>query len=171
MFSRSISNILFERLNESRRFIQALIGPRQTGKTTIARQILSRIGSPSHYASADEPVLRDRVWIEQQWETARLRLKSDSKQEKGILVLDEIQKVTGWSETVKRLWDEDSAGDLPLHVVILGSSQLLMQQGLTESLAGRFEVIPITHWSFTEIRAMCSSVRLVFLMTAPASIR
>lgn len=152
MFSRAIVNILHERLDEPRRFIQALIGPRQTGKTTTARQILSKTKSPSHYASADEPVLKDRTWIEQQWEVARLRLKSDNRQEKGILVLDEIQKVTGWSETVKRLWDEDSAKRLQLHVVILGSSQLLVQQGLTESLAGRFEIIPVTHWSFAEMR-------------------
>jgi hypothetical protein len=152
MFLRPISNVLIQRLHEPRRFIQALIGPRQTGKTTIARQIISRESIPSHYASADEPLLRDRAWVEQQWETARLRLKSDGEKAKGILVLDEIQKVTGWSETVKRLWDEDTTSGLQLHVVILGSSQLLMQQGLTESLAGRFEIIPITHWSFTEMK-------------------
>jgi len=151
MFLRPVSNTLTERLDEPRRFIQTLIGPRQTGKTTIARQIISEANIPTHYSSADEPVLRDRAWIEQQWEAARVKLKTEN-QEKGILVLDEIQKVTGWSETVKRLWDEDTAEGLQLHVVILGSSQLLMQQGLTESLAGRFEIIPITHWSFTEMR-------------------
>ena len=151
MFLRPISNTLSERLEEPRRFIQALIGPRQTGKTTVARQIISGTKIPSHYASADEPVLRDRVWIEQQWEAARFRLKADVTREKCILVLDEVQKVPGWSETVKRLRDEDTADELPLHVVILGSSQLLMQQGLTESLAGRFEIIPITHWSFAEM--------------------
>jgi predicted AAA+ superfamily ATPase len=152
MFLRPISNVLFERLNEPGRFIQALIGPRQTGKTTIASQIGSSMNIISHYASADEPVLRDREWIEQQWEMARLRLESGNKQGNVVLVLDEVQKVTGWSETVKRLWDEDTGNELPLHVVILGSSQLLMQQGLTESLAGRFEIIPITHWSFSEMR-------------------
>ena len=152
MFLRSISNTLSERLEEPRRFIQALIGPRQTGKTTVARQIISGTKIPSHYASADEPVLKDRVWIGQQWEAARFRLKTGVTQEKGILVLDEVQKIPGWSETVKRLWDEDTADELPLHVVILGSSQLLMQQGLTESLAGRFEIVPITHWSFAEMR-------------------
>jgi len=80
------------------------------------------MNSASHYSSADEPFLRDRAWIEQQWETARLGLKSDDKKKRGILVLDEIQKVTGWSETVKRLWDEDTANALQLHVIILGSS-------------------------------------------------
>ena len=153
MFLRPISQILLDRLNEPRRFIQALIGPRQTGKTTIARQILSKIDTPSHYASADEPILRDRIWIEQQWEMARTKLKSESpRAQQAVLVLDETQKVPGWSETVKRLWDEDSAEGRQLHVVILGSSQLLMQQGLTESLAGRFEIIPVTHWSFTEMQ-------------------
>ncbi len=153
MFLRPISQILLDRLNEPRRFIQALIGPRQTGKTTIARQILSKIDTPSHYASADEPILRDRIWIEQQWEMARTKLKSESpRAQQAVLVLDETQKVPGWSETVKRLWDEDSSEGRQLHVVILGSSQLLMQQGLTESLAGRFEIIPVTHWSFTEMQ-------------------
>ncbi len=150
MFSRPISTILFDRLNEKRRFIQALIGPRQTGKTTIARQVLAKLSFPSHYASADEPVLRDRIWIEQQWDIAREKIQS--RNQKAIFVLDEIQKVPGWSETVKRLWDEDSQAERQLHVVILGSSQLLMQQGLTESLAGRFEIIPVTHWSFPEMR-------------------
>ena len=156
MFLRPISKILSERLDEPRRFIQALIGPRQTGKTTLARQIISGTRAATHYASADEPMLRDRTWIEQQWEIARLGLKSNDEQKKGILVLDEVQKVTGWSETVKRLWDEDTANTLQLHVVILGSSQMLMQQGLTESLAGRFEIIPVTHWSFAEMRHLNS---------------
>ncbi len=150
MFSRPISTILLDRLNEKRRFIQALIGPRQTGKTTIARQVLAKLSFPSHYASADEPVLRDRIWIEQQWNMAREKVQS--RHQKAVFVLDEIQKVPGWSETVKRLWDEDSHAERQLHVVILGSSQLLMQQGLTESLAGRFEVIPVTHWSYPEMR-------------------
>ena len=95
MFLRPISNTLSERLEEPRRFIQALIGPRQTGKTTVARQIISGTKIPSHYASADEPLLREREWIERQWELARLRLKFGDEQEKGILVLDAVQKVTG----------------------------------------------------------------------------
>ncbi len=153
MFLRPISATLLGRLNEKRQFIQAMIGPRQTGKTTTARQVLARLRFPSRYASADEPLLRDRVWIEQQWEIARTKLQSmDPKEQKAVFVLDEIQKVPGWSETIKRLWDEDSAEGRQLHVVILGSSQLLMQQGLTESLAGRFEIIPVTHWSYPEMR-------------------
>jgi predicted AAA+ superfamily ATPase len=153
MYKRAIYDVLVGRMHEPRRFIQALIGPRQTGKTTLARQIIDSIKMRTHYASADEPVLKDNVWIEQQWETARIKATSDGGgSKKTLLVLDEIQKIPGWSETVKRLWDEDSASKLPLHVIVLGSSPLLVQQGLTESLAGRFEVSPIGHWSFAEIK-------------------
>ena len=104
-----------------------------------------------HFASADEPTLRGPTWIAQQWEAARL-LTVDAGGEAAVLVLDEVQKASGWSESVKRLWDEDTRNRLPLKVVLLGSSPLLIQQGLTESLAGRFEVIRLTHWSPLEMR-------------------
>lgn len=149
MFQRPIHKEIIKRLSEPRRFIQVLSGPRQSGKTTLAHQVMAGHNIPSHYASADEPTLKDRIWIEQQWGVARLKVKS----KKGALfVLDEVQKIDGWSETVKRLWDEDSASRLKLHVLILGSSPLLVHRGLTESLAGRFEIIPITHWSFSEMQ-------------------
>lgn len=151
MFQRPICNILLGRIHEPRRFIQALAGPRQTGKTTLAKQTMELLDIPNHYASADEPALKDSTWIEQQWEVARTKLRLDTSFQKALFVLDEVQKITGWSETVKRLWDEDSANDLPLYVIVLGSSPLLVQRGLTESLAGRFEIIPVTHWSFDEM--------------------
>jgi hypothetical protein len=152
MYKRNIYKVLMNRLAESRRFIQVLSGPRQTGKTTLAQQSMAGIQISSHYATADEPTLKDRTWIEQQWEVARMKIKSGGRKKKVLLVLDEIQKITGWSETVKRLWDEDTANKLPLYVIVLGSSALLVQHGLAESLAGRFEVIPVTHWSFAEMQ-------------------
>ncbi len=152
MYKRPIYNAILKRLHEPRRFIQVLSGPRQTGKTTLARQIMETFNGYAHYASADEPALKDSSWVEQQWEACRARLRTDKHIKRSLLVLDEIQKIHGWSETVKRLWDEDSAKGLPVLVVILGSSPLLMQKGLTESLAGRFEIIPVTHWSFAEMR-------------------
>ena len=106
---------------------------------------------PAHYASADEPTLRQGAWLEQQWDLARLKARETSAG--ALLVLDEIQKVPGWSGAVKLLWDADTHARLPLKVVLLGSSPLLVQSGLTESLAGRFEIIPVPHWSFTEMRA------------------
>jgi predicted AAA+ superfamily ATPase len=152
MFKRPICQVLLKRLREPRRFIQVLAGPRQTGKTTLVRQVLEDLRRPSHYASADEPTLRDRVWIQQQWEAARRLVGAAARKPSAVLVLDEIQKAPNWSETVKFLWDQDSARRLPLHVVVLGSAPLLVQGGLSESLAGRFEVIPVTHWSLGEMQ-------------------
>lgn len=152
MYKRPCFKVLAMRLTEPRRFLQVLAGPRQSGKTTLAGQIMEEYPGKSHYASADEPALKNRVWIEQQWDNARLRIREGEKVEMGLLILDEIQKIPGWSETVKYLWDQDTAKKIPLHVLILGSSPLLVQQGLTESLAGRFETIQVTHWSFPEMR-------------------
>jgi len=135
---------------EPRRFIQVLAGPRQVGKTTLVRQIAESIAIPSHYASADDPGLRDDVWLEQQWNTARALARGNSAG--AILVLDEVQKIGRWSEAVKRLWDEDSGTGVNLRVVVLGSAPLLVQRGVTESLAGRFEIIRLTHWSFAEMQ-------------------
>jgi predicted AAA+ superfamily ATPase len=123
------------------------------GKTTLARQAAGSLGIPGHYATADEPALKDTVWIAQQWEVARALCRAGGRRRKSLLILDEVQKIPGWSETVKRLWDEDTSARLPLQVLTLGSSALLVHQGLTESLAGRFEVLHVTHWSFTEMEA------------------
>ncbi len=106
------------------------------------------ISMPVHYASADEPALKDRHWIEQQWQLGRNLARKTA----GLLILDEIQKISNWSETVKKLWDEDTATNLDLYTLFLGSSSLLIKKGLSESLAGRFEVTPITHWTFPEMR-------------------
>jgi predicted AAA+ superfamily ATPase len=132
--------------------MQVLAGPRQVGKTVLVRQLMEDLAIPSHYASADEPMLRDRTWIEQQWDLARLQINPRQGAREALLVLDEVQKVTQWSEVIKRLWDEDTAARRPLKVMLLGSSPLLIQKGLTESLAGRFEIIPATHWSYGEMR-------------------
>ncbi|MCX6911295.1 MAG: ATP-binding protein [Verrucomicrobia bacterium] len=150
MIRKTILDDLLRRLREKRRFLQVLAGPRQVGKTTLARQVMEALKLPAHYASADEPTLRDRTWIEQQWDIARLKIRGSKTG--GLLILDEIQKVQGWSDIVKLLWDTDTHAGVPLKVVLLGSSPLLIQSGLTESLAGRFEIIPVPHWSLSEMR-------------------
>jgi len=151
MFKRHQCNVLAQRLRERRRFIQVMTGPRQTGKTTMARQVMAGWDGACLYASADEPTLRDHTWLGQQWDLARLRLR-DSSSGDVLLVLDEVQKLSDWSEMVKRLWDEDTVAERRLKVVLLGSSPLLLSRGLSESLAGRFEVLPVTHWGFREMR-------------------
>jgi len=147
-FERAAAVVLEARLREPRRFIQVVAGPRQVGKTTLVQQVLARMDVPVRYASADEPTLRGTDWIAQQWEAARL----DAGAGRAILALDDVQKIPGWSEAVKRLWDEDTRARRPLAVVLLGSAPLLVQHGLSESLAGRFEVLRLSHWAFGEMR-------------------
>ncbi len=147
-FRRPQAAELGRRLAEPRRFIQLVAGARQVGKTTLVQQVTEAAQVPVRYASADEPTLRGADWIAQQWEAARLTAGPAG----GILVLDEVQKAVNWSESVKRLWDEDTRERRPLKVVLLGSAPLLVQRGLTESLAGRFEVLHLPHWSLTEMR-------------------
>jgi predicted AAA+ superfamily ATPase len=148
LYKRPVLAGALRRTREPRRFIQILAGPRQVGKTTLARQVIAAVDLPSHFASADEPTLRDRAWLVAQWEVARDLARA---REGALLVLDEIQKVTGWSEAVKRLWDEDTAARRRLRVILLGSAPLLIQKGMTESLGGRFELIRLWHWSFHEM--------------------
>lgn len=150
MFQREKFRVLLERLQEPRRFIQVLIGPRQVGKTELAHQVLSQCASPHHYATADSPTLRDHAWLYEQWMIARSLLHTHPE---ALLVLDEVQKITDWSEIVKQLWDEDKKTKTNLKVLLLGSSPLLLQRGLTESLAGRFEIIHLMHWSYAEMHA------------------
>lgn len=148
-YKREISKTVAKRLKEKRHFLQVVIGPRQVGKTTALQQILAEENIPSHYAAADLPAPPATEWISRQWESARMKQVGHSS---AVLVLDEVQKITHWSTEVKRLWDEDTRARRPLHVVLLGSSSLLIQKGLEESLAGRFELIRFPHWSWTECR-------------------
>ena len=143
---------LVRRLKEPRRLIQSISGARQVGKTTLALQVAERSSLPCHFASADEPTLQaGNGWIVSQWEEAR-RLAGTSKRKGTLLILDEVQKISQWSETVKGLWDEDTRDKRQVKVVLLGSAPLLIGRGLTESLAGRFETLHLPHWSFTEMR-------------------
>lgn len=129
-----------------------MTGARQTGKTTLVEQVLATVPMPALYATADEPTLRDAAWLSTQWNRARLALTEHPRGEV-VLALDEVQKIPGWSETVKRLWDEDSRARRRLRVILLGSAPLLVQQGLTESLAGRFELLYLPHWSYAEMQS------------------
>jgi predicted AAA+ superfamily ATPase len=149
-FRRQLFSLVLARVCEPRRFIQVLAGPRQVGKTTLVRQVLAEADLPYHYASADAVTLQDGAWVENQWGIGRLRGRES--EHGALLVLDEVQKVTAWSEIIKRLWDEDSAAGRSVRVVLLGSAPLLVQRGLGESLAGRFELIRIPHWSYGEMR-------------------
>jgi len=149
-FKRAQFGILKSRLEERRRFIQVLAGPRQSGKSTLARQVAGALGIPVQFVSADDPAAGGRSWLTKQWDLARIQARAAGKGG-SVLVVDEVQKVPDWSEQIKRLWDEDTASNVPLKLLVLGSAPLLVQRGLTESLTGRFEVVRIMHWSLGEM--------------------
>jgi len=151
-FQREYADVLATRLAEPRRFIHVVAGPRQVGKTTLVQQVLTQLDRPNVFVSADEPALRDGAWLTAQWERARLMAR-DAGKHGAVLALDEVQKIPDWSEAVKRLWDEDTRHRLPLRVVLLGSAPLLVPRGPSESLAGRFEILHVPHWSLSEMRA------------------
>ncbi|KAF0218086.1 MAG: hypothetical protein FD174_3106 [Geobacteraceae bacterium] len=146
-YQRPLQTALLSTLSRPTRVINVLIGPRQVGKTTIARQIEQTIGFPTIYATADSPVPLDSAWIETHWR--RAASEGTTTGMPVLLIFDELQKVKGWSETLKLLWDNRPAAP-EIRVLILGSSALMMQEGLTESLAGRFFLHRCTHWGFPE---------------------
>ncbi|MEI6726896.1 MAG: ATP-binding protein [Actinomycetes bacterium] len=151
MFERSIVTTLVDRLGSERRFVQALVGPRQVGKTTAVLQAGRRLeasGLGFVFASGDEPLLPGPAWIDEQWEVARAASSGGPV----ILALDEIHKLSGWADRVKANWDRDTRSGADVRLVVLGSSPLLVGRRLGESLAGRFEIVPATHWQWDECR-------------------
>lgn len=151
MFERHYLQTLIKRMQEPRRFLQVIMGPRQVGKTTLVTQLAAQVKIDYYFVSADSVAASNATWLEQQWEAARIKLAQHETKE-FLLVIDEIQKINNWSETVKLLWDTDTRNNLNLKVILLGSSRLLLQQGLTESLAGRFESTYMSHWAFEEMQ-------------------
>ena len=151
MYKRSEYKTIKSRMEEPRRFIQVVMGPRQIGKSTVVKQVLKDMNTPYQFFSADNVPASDQAWLSNIWESTRVLLKSGGH-ESIILVIDEIQKIQNWSEVVKKEWDADSFHDRNIKVLLLGSSRVLLEKGLSESLAGRFEEIRMSHWSFGEMQ-------------------
>ena len=149
-YIRKEYHTLRSRLQEPRRFMYVLAGPRQVGKSTLVRQVVQGLTIPYSVEVADAVDPKDSDWIRRIWEGARTTMTLRGEQER-LLVIDEIQKIDNWSEVVKREWDEDTPRHIQLKVVLLGSSRLLLKKGLSESLAGRFELIRLGHWSYHEM--------------------
>lgn len=150
MYRRVQYDELVERMNEPRALIQVISGPRQVGKSTMVKQVLQEITIPHILVSADGIAKENTAWISELWETARARMRLGRYTE-FLLVIDEIHKINNWSEEVKKQWDADTFNNVNLKLVILGSSRLLLKDGLTESLAGRYELIRMPHWSYREM--------------------
>jgi uncharacterized protein len=151
MYNRPHFKLVKSRILEKRKFIQVIIGPRQVGKSTLINQVLKSLSIPNYYISADASGSGNIAWLDEAWNTARLKMDQEGAKE-FLLVVDEIQKIENWSEIVKFNWDNDTLNNRNLKIVLLGSSRLHLQMGLTESLAGRFETIFMGHWSLSEMQ-------------------
>ena len=151
MYKRAEYLTIKNRLEEARKFIQVVMGPRQVGKSTVVKQVLQDLDVPYLLFSADNVPASNTTWVSNCWAAVR-SLKESKGLECVILVIDEIQKITNWSEVVKKEWDDDSFHDRNIKVLLLGSSRVLLEKGLSESLGGRFEEIRMTHWSYPEMR-------------------
>ena len=151
MYKRAEYQTIKERVKESRKFIQVVMGARQIGKSTVVKQVLNDLDEPYRMFSADNVPTTNSAWISDCWAAAR-SLKENKGWDSIVLVIDEIQKITNWSEVVKKEWDADTFNDTNIKVLLLGSSRVLLEKGLSESLAGRFEEIRMTHWSYQEMK-------------------
>ena len=151
MYKRSIYHTIIKRMEEHRMFIQVVMGPRQIGKSTVVKQVLDDLGKPYLIYSADTIPSTSPKWISECWANARLQMRAQQLEEM-ILVIDEVQKLKNWSEYVKKEWDADSLNHINLKVILLGSSRVLLEKGLAESLMGRYEEIRMSHWSYPEMR-------------------
>ena len=143
--------MITERMKEPRKFIQVVMGARQTGKSTVVKQVLQDLDMPYRFFSADNVPATNRAWVSDCWAAVR-SLKDSQEWKSVIIVIDEIQKISGWSEAVKKEWDDDTFHDRDIKVLLLGSSRVLLEKGLSESLAGRFEEIRMSHWSYREMQ-------------------
>ena len=152
MFERNHIELIRRRIREPRKLIQVIMGPRQVGKTTMLTQILKKTKINHSFESADAVLNSNTSWLNQVWEGARMAMKASGARE-FLLVIDEIQKISNWSEAVKSNWDRDTREGVNMKVILSGSSRLLLQMGLSESLAGRFETFHLGHWSFAEMQA------------------
>ena len=151
MYKRTEYQVIKNRLQEQRKFIQVVMGARQIGKSTVVKQVLKDLDAPYQLFSADNVPATNSAWISNCWAAVR-SLKESKELESIILVIDEIQKIANWSEVVKKEWDDDTFHDRDIKVLLLGSSRVLLEKGLSESLAGRFEEIRMSHWSYTEMK-------------------
>ena len=151
MYKRLEFQTIKNRLEERRKFIQVVMGPRQVGKSTVVKQVLGEIRTPYQFFSADNVPATSTGWVSNCWAAVRSLMTARGYTEM-ILVIDEIQKIQNWSEVVKKEWDDDSFHDRNIKVLLLGSSRVMLEKGLSESLGGRFEEIRMTHWSYLEMK-------------------
>lgn len=135
--------ILPKRFESKQPLLQVILGPRQVGKTTTVLKLINeQYAERGMYVSADQVFNADAQWLRTCWLEAQAGKK--------ILFIDEIQKSHNWAEAIKALYDESKRIKKLFPCVLLGSSSLEIQKGLTESLTGRFQLIRAHHWNYQE---------------------
>ena len=150
MIQRKQYQILMSRIRETRKCIQVIEGPRQVGKSTLIKQVLRATDIPWLHFSTDNVATTGNEWISECWATARNKMHIEHLTEL-LLVIDEVQRLPRWSDAVKKEWDADTFSDTNIKVVLLGSSRVMLERGLSDSLKGRFEVIRMPNWSYSEM--------------------
>ena len=118
--------------------VVALVGPRQSGKTTLARELV-RAGSPNYF-DLEDPLSLTRLGEPM---TALSRLR-------GVVVIDEVQRRPDLFPVLRVLADRRP---LPARFLVLGSASPGLQRQSAESLAGRIEVVSLSGFSLGEIGA------------------
>jgi uncharacterized protein len=132
MIERSLSLIAFSK--EFGRQMRFISGPRQTGKTTLAKTFLKTIGCERLYYNWDERNIRD-VYIEDNHFFSSDIFNTEIKGGKRYVCMDEIHKYRGWKNILKDFFD--SYGDDNVFIVT-GSAKLDLFNKSGDSLAGRY---------------------------------
>lgn len=123
-------------LESVRRFrITTLLGPRQCGKTTLAREL---VGSPEAYFDLEDPVDLARL------DAPRQALGALT----GLVVIDEVQRRPDLFPLLRVLADRPG---LPARFLLLGSASLDLVSGVSESLAGRVGFVDLAGFDATEV--------------------
>jgi predicted AAA+ superfamily ATPase len=116
----------------------ALLGPRQCGKTTLARRLAA--DRSSHYFDLEHPA--DLARLDEPF-TALARLK-------GLIVIDEVQRRPDLFPTLRVLLDRKP---LPARILVLGSASPDLLRQASESLAGRIAFVEIGGFTLNEVGA------------------
>lgn len=151
MTQRAYFKIIKKWIEEPRRSIKALYGPRQVGKTAMVKEALASSSIPWMYVCAEDLEVADGLWLRKLWEEIRQKAKESDRKE-AVIVIDEVQRVDSWNETVKREWETDTFNKTNVKAILISSASHLIQKGLTESLVGKFESMLIPHWSYREMK-------------------
>jgi predicted AAA+ superfamily ATPase len=141
MIKRKLESVISERLFKGKAII--LLGPRQTGKTTLLREVVKGLNHNVLWLDADEPIVRNELT------GANISGLKNLIGKNTILVIDEAQQIKNIGQTLKLITDHVKE----VQLLVSGSSALELAEEITEPLTGRkfeFFLYPV---SFEELVA------------------